>query len=75
MYAFFIKVSSINIVVKCYEKLLDVHYYCYYILESKQHAKKVVSDSPGLVDFAIELVNFELTLPFGQVKFFLRDSN
>ena len=40
-----------------------------------QRAKKVVSDSPGLVDFAIELVSFELTLPFGQVKFFFRDSN
>ena len=25
----FIKVSSINIVVKCYEKPLDVHYYYY----------------------------------------------
>ena len=41
------------------------------LLESKQCAKKVVSDSPGLVDFAIELVNFELNLPNGQVKFFL----
>ena len=40
------------------------------LLESKQCAKKVVSDSPGLVDFAIELVNFELNLPDGQVKFF-----
>ena len=35
-----------------------------------QHAKKVVSDSPGLVDFAIGLVNFVLNLPDGQVKFF-----
>ena len=35
-----------------------------------QRAKKVVSDSLGLVDFAIELVNFELNLPDGQVKFF-----
>ena len=41
------------------------------LLESKQWAKKVVSDSLGLVDFAIELVNFELNLPNGQVKFFL----
>ena len=40
------------------------------LLESKQSAKKVVSDSLGLVDFAIELVNFELNLPDGQVKFF-----
>ena len=37
-----------------------------------QHAKKVVSDSLGLVDFAIGLVNFELYLPDGQVKFFER---
>ena len=35
-----------------------------------QRAKKVVSDSPGLVDFAIGLVNFELNLPDLQVKFF-----
>ena len=36
-----------------------------------QHAKKVVSDSPGLVDFAIGLVNSVLNLPNGQVKFFV----
>ena len=35
-----------------------------------QHAKKVVSDSPGLVDFVIGLVNFVLYLPNWQVKFF-----
>ena len=35
---------------------------------SKQHAKKVVSDSPGLVNFAIEQVNFELNLPDGQQR-------
>ena len=40
----------------------------------QQHAKKVVSDSPHLVDFAIGLVNFVLNLPDGQVKF-LRNSN
>jgi len=34
-----------------------------------QRAKKVVSDSPGLVDFAIRLVIFVLNLP-GQVLFF-----
>ena len=34
-----------------------------------QHAKKVVSDSPGLVDFAIGLVNSVLNLADGQVKF------
>ena len=36
-----------------------------------QCAKKVVSDSPGLVDFAIGLVNPVLNLPVGQVVFFL----
>ena len=33
-----------------------------------QHTKKVVSDSTGLVDFAIGLVNYVLNLPDGQVK-------
>ena len=35
-----------------------------------QHAKKVVSNSSGLVDFAIGLVNSVFNLPDGQVKFF-----
>ena len=35
-----------------------------------QRAKKVVSDSPGLVDFAIGLVFFVLNLPDRQVLFF-----
>ena len=35
-----------------------------------QRAKKVMSDSPGLVDFAIRLVMFVLILPEGQVPFF-----
>ena len=39
-----------------------------------QRAKKVVSDSPGLVDFAIGLVNFVFNLPDGQV-IFLSNSN
>ena len=34
-----------------------------------QYAKKVMPDSPGLVDFAIGLVNPVLILPEGQVKF------
>ena len=33
-------------------------------------AKKVVSDIPGLVDFAIRLVNSVINLPDGQVKCF-----
>ena len=36
-----------------------------------QHAKKVMSDSPGLVYIAIRLVNSVLNLPNGQVKFFV----
>ena len=35
-----------------------------------QRAKKVVSDSPGLVDFAFGLVNSVLNLPNVQVMFF-----
>ena len=37
---------------------------------SMQRAKKVMSDSPGLVDFAIGLVNSVLNLPDRQVKYF-----
>ena len=33
-------------------------------------AKKLVSDSPGLVDFAIGLVNSVINLPDGQGNFF-----
>ena len=40
-----------------------------------QHAKKVVSDTQGLVDFAIGLKIFVLNLPDGQVLFFLGNSN
>ena len=41
-----------------------------HVAMKKQCSKKVVSDSPGLVDFAIKLVNSVLNLPDGQVKFF-----
>ena len=40
------------------------------MVSKTQHAKKVVSDSPGLVDFAIGLVNSVLNLPNGQMKVF-----
>ena len=40
-----------------------------------QRAKKVVSNSLELVDFAIGLVIFVLNLPDGQVLFFLGNSN
>jgi len=33
-------------------------------------AKKIVSDSPGLVDFAIRLVNSVFNLPYRPVVFF-----
>ena len=36
----------------------------------RQRAKKVVSDSLGLVDFAIGQVNFVFNLPDGQVMLF-----
>ena len=36
----------------------------------RQRAKKVLSDSPGQVDFAIGLVIFVLNFPDGQVLFF-----
>ena len=35
-----------------------------------QRTKKVLSDSPGLVDFAIGLVNSVFKLPDGQVMFY-----
>ena len=36
---------------------------------TQQHAKKVLSNSPGQVDFAIELVNSALNLSDGQANF------
>ena len=40
-------------------------------VSNKQRAKEVVSDSLGLVDFSIGLVNLVLNLSEGQVVFFL----
>ena len=40
------------------------------IFTFRQRAKKVVSYSPGLVDFVFRLVNSVLNLPDGQVNFF-----
>ena len=39
------------------------------IPKAKTASKEVVSDSPGLVDFVIELVMFVLKFPDGQVLF------
>ena len=44
----------------------------YSILDPMQCAKKVMSDSPGLVDLGIGLVNSVLNLPDEQVKIFWR---
>ena len=44
--------------------------YIVYTRLQKRRAKKVVCDSPGLVDFAIGPVNSVLNLANGQVKFF-----
>ena len=47
---------------------------CVYVTDFRQdiyqRAKKVVSDSPGLVDFVIGLVNSVFNLPDRQVMFF-----
>ena len=46
-----------------------VHFFVFLFYLLVQRAKKVVSDSPGLVDFAIGLVIFVFNLPDGQVLF------
>ena len=38
--------------------------------KGKHCAKRVVSDTPGLVDFAIGVLNSVLNLPDGHVKYF-----
>ena len=40
------------------------------LLNKLERAKQVVSDSPGLVDFAFGLVNSVFNLPNGKVMFF-----
>ena len=57
---------------KYYISYLFIHYVLCFLLCRKlnQRAKKVVFDSPGLVDFAIGLENSVLNLPDGQVKCF-----
>ena len=47
--------------------MLQIRKFCF---KHWQCAKKVVSDSLELVDFAIGLVNSVFNLPDGQVKFF-----
>ena len=74
---------SINKVTELYtlEQVLCLNKSIYYLHSFKrdknslqtqcsQRPKKVVSDSPGLVDFAIGLVNSVFNLPDGQVMFY-----
>ena len=57
------RLHSLYIVIYEQEFVLEQH------VLSLQRAKKVVSDSPMLVDFAIGLVNFVFNLPNRQVLF------
>ena len=51
--------------------LLLLSCFCFFSpINQLQHAKKVLSDILGLVDFAIRQVNSALILPDQQVKFF-----
>ena len=64
MYRFVVDLSCLHaIIVTICLSHLSVFFYIY------QHTKKVVSDSPGLVDFAIGLANSVFNLPDGQVMF------
>ena len=65
MYRFVVDLSCLHaiIVTIC---LLHLSVFFLYIY---QRAKRVLSDSPGLVDFAIGLANSVFNLPDGQVMF------
>ena len=54
------------------KRFLLVAFFFYFSIKvaGAQHAKKVVSDSPGLADFAIGLVNSVFNLPDRQAMFF-----
>ena len=54
------------------KRFLLVVFFFYFSIKvaGAQRAKKVVSDNPGLVDFAIGLVNSVLNLPNGLVMCF-----
>jgi len=53
-----------------YDRIIIFIYFNKILCFRHQRAKKVVSDSPGLVDFIIGLVNLVVNLPDGQVIFF-----
>ena len=48
----------------------NYYYYYYHYHYYYQRVKKVVSNSPGLVDFAIGLASSVVNLPDGQMKCF-----
>ena len=49
--------------------MLIIVFHNFETINRQQHAKKVVSDRLGLVDFTIRLVNSALKLPIGKVNF------
>ena len=56
--------SSCPLRISCFGPVIESS------LFGHQHAKKVVSDILGLVDFVIGLVNSVFNLPEGQVMYF-----
>ena len=58
--------------LRCSLKVIIAHCRSFLVLVTMntQCTKKVVLDRPGLVDFAIGLVNSVLNFPNGQVKYF-----
>ena len=58
------------LVVHVFRKCGIYNSFCVRFFNFSQHAKKVVSNSPELVDFAIGLLIFVLSLPDGQVLLF-----
>ena len=59
--------KSPNFAISCRVDFATIKFQIFCVV---QCAKKVVSDSPGLVDFAVGLVNSVFNLPDGQVMFF-----
>ena len=57
------------------EKRWKTDFFTFEIKAGLQRAKKVVSDNPELVDFAIGLVNSVFNLPDGQMNFCGGNSN
>ena len=59
--SFYINWDQTKLELQTFSWHFDIH--------KRQRAKKVLSDSPGLVDFAIGLANSVFNLPDGQVMF------